>query len=160
MLLGYYGFWIFAWLMLGYCLVWAPRPYARVLGRRIQRAHIVSSSWVWLLWMLYPVCWGISEGGNLISPDSEFIFYGLLDCCLIPITCMGFLALHWSIDPFTLGLEIRGFEDTIRANQMPAFASGALQVNNSGTFSHSTHHCGYSYGVEPDSTGNMSSIVS
>lgn len=72
---------------------------------------------------------------------------------------MAFLALHWSIDPVTLGLEIRGFEDPIRANQMPVFASGALQVDNSGTFSHLTHHSGHRYGVEPDSTGNMPLIV-
>jgi hypothetical protein len=73
---------------------------------------------------------------------------------------MTFLALHWSIDPVTLGLEIRGFEGPISANQMPVFASGALQVGIvSGTFSHLIHHSGHRYGVEPESTGSMSSIV-
>lgn len=28
------------------------------------------------LWMLYPVCWALSEGANVISPTSEMIFYG------------------------------------------------------------------------------------
>lgn len=144
--------------MLGHRLVWAPRPYARVLGRGSHRAHIVCSSWVWFLWMLYPVCWGVSEGVNLISPDSEFIFYGLLDCCLIPITCIGFLALHWRIDPFTLGLEIREVEDPIRANQMHVFASGALQVKNSDIFSQPSHRHEDWYGMELGCTENVPSI--
>lgn len=28
---------------------------------------------------LYSVCWGLSEGGNVIQPDSEAVFYGVLD---------------------------------------------------------------------------------
>lgn len=32
-----------------------------------------------LVWLLYPVCWGLSEGGNVITPDSEAVFYGILD---------------------------------------------------------------------------------
>lgn len=145
--------------MLGYCLVWAPRPYARVLGRRIWRAHIISSSWVWFLWMLYPVCWGVSEGANIIAPDSEFIFYGILDCCLVPITCAGFLALHWRIDPVLLGLEMRGFEDPIRTNQSLVFASGALQIKNSGTFSQPDRHSENRYAVESTNLENESSVI-
>lgn len=32
-----------------------------------------------LIWVLYPVAWGLSEGGNVIQPDSEAVFYGILD---------------------------------------------------------------------------------
>lgn len=74
--------------------------------------------------MLYPVCCGISEGGNLIAPDSESIFYGILDCCLIPITCAVFLALHWRIDPVLLGLYMRTFNDPVGGYQQPVTASG------------------------------------
>ena len=63
--------------------------------------------------MIYPACWGISEGGNVIAPDSEFIFYGILDCCLIPITSFFFLASHWRINPAGLGLYIRTYDDPI-----------------------------------------------
>lgn len=145
--------------MLGYCLVWNPRPYARVLGRRIRRAHIISSSWIWFLWVLYPVCWGLSEDGNVIAPDSEFIFYGVLDCCLIPITCACFLALHWRIDPFLLGLEMRGCKDPLRANQGLVFASGALQIKNNRTFSQPNRHSENRYGVESNNPENGPSII-
>jgi bacteriorhodopsin len=31
------------------------------------------------MWLLYPIAWGVSEGGNVIPPDSEAVFYGVLD---------------------------------------------------------------------------------
>ncbi|ODV63327.1 Hsp30p, partial [Ascoidea rubescens DSM 1968] len=36
-------------------------------------------SFLALLWILYPVAFGLSEGGNVIEPDSETAFYGVLD---------------------------------------------------------------------------------
>lgn len=39
-----------------------------------------------LIWILYPICWGLSEGGNRIQPDSEAVFYGILD--LITFACV------------------------------------------------------------------------
>ena len=77
--------------------------------------------------MLYPVCWGVSEGGNVIPPDSEFIFYGILDCCLIPITCGVFLWLHAGIDPSYLGLYIRTYKDPIGGWKEPALVSGGVE---------------------------------
>ncbi|RMZ87729.1 hypothetical protein DV736_g5037, partial [Chaetothyriales sp. CBS 134916] len=117
---GYYGFWVWTWLLVGYSLIWAPRRYASALGRDIQRAHLITSSWVWFLWMIYPICWGISEGGNTIPPDSEFIFYGILDCCLIPITSAAFLLFHRSIDPERLGLRMRSYDDPLPGQLHPA----------------------------------------
>lgn len=32
-----------------------------------------------IVWILYPINWGLSEGGNKIQPDSEAVFYGILD---------------------------------------------------------------------------------
>ncbi|KAL9126473.1 MAG: hypothetical protein Q9217_004472 [Psora testacea] len=104
---GYYGFWIACWLGLGYYFVWYPRCYATALGQDIRRAHFVSAAWIWFLWMLYLICWGISEGGNVIAPDSEFAFYGVLDCLLIPLSIAFILWSHRKIDPARLGLSIR-----------------------------------------------------
>ena len=33
----------------------------------------------------YFICWGLSEGGNKIQPDSEAVFYGVLDVCFFAI---------------------------------------------------------------------------
>lgn len=32
-----------------------------------------------IVWILYPIAWGLSEGGNYIQPSSEAAFYGVLD---------------------------------------------------------------------------------
>ncbi|KAI5961215.1 uncharacterized protein KGF55_004140 [Candida pseudojiufengensis] len=47
-------------------------PTKSWLGNLIITFYIV-------VWILYPVCWGLSEGGNVIQPDSEAVFYGILD---------------------------------------------------------------------------------
>lgn len=38
-----------------------------------------------VIWILYPVAFGLSEGGNVIQPDSEAVFYGILDLILFAI---------------------------------------------------------------------------
>ena len=42
------------------------------------------------LWLLYPICWGLSEGGNRITSDGEMVFYGILDLFTMPF----FLFIH------------------------------------------------------------------
>lgn len=32
-----------------------------------------------VVWPGYALAWGLSEGANLISPDGEGLFYGILD---------------------------------------------------------------------------------
>ncbi|KAK6457895.1 plasma membrane heat shock protein [Scheffersomyces xylosifermentans] len=45
-----------------------------------------------LVWILYPIAWGLSEGGNKIQPDSEAVFYGILDLITFLVVP---LALTW-----------------------------------------------------------------
>ncbi|CAR65621.1 DEHA2D05654p [Debaryomyces hansenii CBS767] len=44
-----------------------------------NKAAIIFIAFQLLVWILYPICWGLSEGGNRIQPDSEAVFYGILD---------------------------------------------------------------------------------
>ncbi|ODV96613.1 hypothetical protein PACTADRAFT_48444 [Pachysolen tannophilus NRRL Y-2460] len=44
--------------------------------------YVLVFSFITLLWILYPICWGLSEGGNVIQVDSEAAFYGVLDVLL------------------------------------------------------------------------------
>jgi hypothetical protein len=39
------------------------------------------------LWFLYPIAWGVADGGNVISPLKEMIFYGILDVLAKPVFC-------------------------------------------------------------------------
>ncbi|SCW01648.1 LAFE_0E04258g1_1 [Lachancea fermentati] len=55
---------------------------------------------IMFLWWIYPICFGISEGGNVIAPNSEAVFYGVLDCLLL-----GFLPCIITFLASTIGLE-------------------------------------------------------
>ena len=55
------------------------------------------------LWFLYPIAWGLSEGGNVIAPDSEAVFYGVLDLFAKPVFGALLIWGHRGIDPGRLG---------------------------------------------------------
>jgi bacteriorhodopsin len=50
---------------------------------------------------------GVSEGGNIIAPDSEAVFYGILDLLAKPVFGALLLFGHRNIAPARLGLRIR-----------------------------------------------------
>ncbi|KAJ0334950.1 hypothetical protein COL922a_010004 [Colletotrichum nupharicola] len=104
---GYWVFGMFAFFFVVYSLVFEGRKHAAALGGSIQRTYTNCGVLTIFLWFLYPIAWGVAEGGNIIHPDSEALFYGILDVLAKP--GFGFLLLwgHRNIDPAALGLQIR-----------------------------------------------------
>ncbi|CAM1502433.1 Fc.00g044170.m01.CDS01 [Cosmosporella sp. VM-42] len=105
-----WGFWTFgmaAFFYVIYALIWDGRRHANALGGSISRTYNMCGVLTIFVWFLYPIAWGVSEGGNVIHPDSEAVFYGILD--LIAKVVFSFLLLwgHRDIDPAALGLHIR-----------------------------------------------------
>ena len=107
---GYYTFGCFALFWIAYVLLWEARIHANFLGRDIGRTFLICGSWTTLLWFLYPIAWGVSEGGNVIAPDSEAVFYGILDIMAKPVFGALLLWGHRGISPARLGLQIRDFQ--------------------------------------------------
>lgn len=62
------------------------RKHARALGSDVYKCFMGCGVLTLFLWTLYPVAWGVSEGGNVIAPDSEAIFYGVLDVVAKPVS--------------------------------------------------------------------------
>ncbi|KAK1509267.1 bacteriorhodopsin [Colletotrichum costaricense] len=104
---GYWVFGMFAFFYVVYALVIDGRKHAGALGGQVSSTYRNCGVLTIFLWFLYPIAWGVSEGGNLIHPDSEAVFYGILDVLAKP--GFGFLLLwgHRNIDPTALGLHIR-----------------------------------------------------
>lgn len=104
---GYWTFGMLAFLYVVYSLVFVGRNHARALGPESSRCFNMCGVLTIFVWFLYPIAWGLSEGGNVIHPDSEAIFYGILDIIAKPV--FGFLLLsgHRNIEPAMLGLNIR-----------------------------------------------------
>jgi bacteriorhodopsin len=52
----------------------------------------------------------VSEGGNVIAPDSEAVFYGILDFLAKPVFGALLIWGHKDIDLARLGLNIRDYD--------------------------------------------------
>ncbi|CCH43762.1 putative membrane protein [Wickerhamomyces ciferrii] len=65
-----------------------------------------------IVYILYPVNWGLSEGGNVIQPDSEGVFYGVLD-----------LVLFW-LTPYALIFDSRKNGLFVDSNNLPNTNNG------------------------------------
>jgi bacteriorhodopsin len=87
-----------------YTLLVPVRSQASLLGSDVSRAYTISAIYLIFFWIIYPIAFGVSEGGNVIAPDSEVVFYGVLD--ILSKLGLTFLIL-WGfrdIEPQRLGL--------------------------------------------------------
>ncbi|KAI1371857.1 family A G protein-coupled receptor-like protein [Hypoxylon crocopeplum] len=105
-----WGFWTFgmaALFFIAYELLVDARRHASRLGGDAKRTFLLCGNFLIFIWFLYPVAWGLSEGGNVIHPDGEAVFYGVLDILAKPV--FGFLLIwgHRKISTSQLGLRIR-----------------------------------------------------
>jgi len=84
-------------------------------GKLVSKAYVRCGVLTAFLWLLYPIAWGLSEGGNVIAPDSEAVFYGILD--VLAKVGFGILLIlsHKNIDPTYLGLRIRTYDENDHA---------------------------------------------
>jgi bacteriorhodopsin len=117
---GFFAFGTFAYIILAMSTINESRESAEVIG--IGRDYMILSGWVNLLWLLYPIAFGLSDGGNIIGVTGSAIFYGVLDVLLLPVVSVGFLVLSrkWHFGKLQLDFsEYRGIRH-----------SGNLQVES------------------------------
>ncbi|KAI4859982.1 bacteriorhodopsin [Hypoxylon rubiginosum] len=105
-----WGFWTFgmaALFFIAYELLFDARRHAQTLGGDAKKTFMLCGVFLISIWFLYPVAWGLSEGGNVIHPDGEAVFYGVLDVLSKPV--FGFLLIwgHRKISSSSVGLRIR-----------------------------------------------------
>ncbi|EJU04452.1 heat shock protein 30 [Dacryopinax primogenitus] len=87
---GYYGFGVGALIYTVSVLLGPGRISAGYVGSDIASIHTRGVAYLSFIALIYPICWGLSEGGNVITSDGEMVFYGILDLFTMPF----FLALH------------------------------------------------------------------
>jgi len=144
---GYFVFAMFALFFIAYNVVYVGVQHAKPLGREVSRTYVICGGWTIFLWFLYPIAWGLSEGGNVIAPDSEAVFYGILDILAKPVFGALLLWGHRNIDPAVLGLHIRDYDDRPIHGEKTAVGNNNGAVNNSTTHDPAT-------GTAPISTGD------
>lgn len=104
---GFYTFGCVAFLFVAWTVVFEGRTHAKALGADIAKTYTLCGVWTIFLWFLYPIAWGVSEGGNVIPSDSEAVFYGILDLLAKPVFGALLIWGHRNIDPARLGLTIK-----------------------------------------------------
>ncbi|KAF2103973.1 family A G protein-coupled receptor-like protein [Rhizodiscina lignyota] len=151
---GYFAFGCAALFYILYQLVWEGRRHANALGNDVGRVFLASGSVILITWICYPICWGVSEGGNVIAPDSEAIFYGILDILSKPVFGALLILGHWNIDPARLGLRIRDFDENPAVHggfTEKKETNGAGGVTN-GTNGHTNGHTNGATATAPTET--------
>lgn len=103
---GYWTFGMLAFFYVVYALLFVARPHASALGSDVSRVFNMCGILTLFIWFLYPIAWGVSEGGNVIHPDSEAIFYGILDVIAKPVFGILLIFGHKNISASQLGLKI------------------------------------------------------
>jgi len=106
---GFFAFGTFAYIILAMSTINESHESAVILG--IGRDYRILSCWVNTIWLLYPVAFGLSDGGNIIGVTGGFIFFGVLDVLLLPVTSVAFfvLARKWDFAKLQLDFsEYRG----------------------------------------------------
>ncbi|KAK9456859.1 hypothetical protein V1511DRAFT_495505 [Dipodascopsis uninucleata] len=101
---GYFTFGVAAWILVMYNLIFVARVNAKEQGSEVYRHYLVMLVGIAFIWTLYPIAWGLSEGGNVIAPDSEGVFYGVLDVISLPVLCSYFVYASRKVSVEGLGL--------------------------------------------------------
>ncbi|KAF7958573.1 hypothetical protein EAE96_002113 [Botrytis aclada] len=111
---GYFVFAMAALFGIAWNILVVGAQHAKALGSEVNKVYWTCGGITMFLWFLYPIAWGLSEGGNVIAPDSEAVFYGVLDV----LAKIGFGSIllfgHRNIDPAHLGLHIRDYDEQPR----------------------------------------------
>lgn len=102
---GFFTFGCAALIFIWYMLLVPARASATRLGTGFSRAYLISTSILSFLWLLYPIAWGLCEGGNVISVDSEMVFYGVLDILAKPAFSFIHIMAISKLDYARLGLS-------------------------------------------------------
>jgi len=108
---GYFAFGCAALFYIVYQLAFEARRHSKPLGQDVNRVFFMCGTLTLFLWILYPIAWGLCEGGNVIAPDSEAIFYSILDVLAKPVFSALLIYGHRNIDPARLGLAIKDYDD-------------------------------------------------
>ncbi|KAI9813861.1 MAG: ion channel activity [Thelocarpon impressellum] len=132
---GFFAFGFAAFFGVVWNVGWTARLHARALGPDVSRVYTLVGVWTLSLWFLYPIAWGLCEGGNVISSDSEAVFYGVLDVLAKPVFGVLLLMGHRNIPAARLGLHIRDYD------AVPGTATTTGTTTGAG-LGHEKHHNG------------------
>lgn len=99
---GFFVFGTLAYFMLGASIFLDGMKGAKRVDT--TKSFTLLSSWVLFLWLLYPLAFGLTDGGNYHGVTPGFIWFGILDVLMIPVFACAtiFFARSWDFGKMNL----------------------------------------------------------
>jgi len=114
---GFFAFNIFAYVLLAASLFHYGSLGARRLGIAPHYSGI--TGWFVFLLLLYPIAYGISDGGNKITVTNGFVFFGILDVLNVPVFAILFILLSNRWDYGALNLHFTQYGRVAQGGVLP-----------------------------------------
>jgi bacteriorhodopsin len=99
---GFFVFGVLAYFLLSVSLILTGSTAAKRLN--VTKHYSALSFYLVFFYMIYPIAWGVDDGGNKIGVTSGFVFFGILDLFTVPFLAIAILALSRSWDYRNLNL--------------------------------------------------------
>jgi len=104
---GYFTFGTAALIFVVVQLLHTARLAAGTIGQDVHSIFTRNTALFSFLLLLYPIAWGLADGGNVITSDGEMAFYGVLDVLIQPVFLLAFLGQLQKIDVARFGFGTR-----------------------------------------------------
>jgi len=102
---GWFIFGCIAYLVVVYQLAIGGRETVAKKDSKTKAFYGSIAGFTLVLWTIYPIIWGLSEGGHVISIDAEIIAYAVLDVLAKPVFGFWLLFTHDSMSSTSPSLE-------------------------------------------------------
>ncbi|KAJ8296664.1 Protein FDD123 [Rhodotorula toruloides] len=113
---GFYAFGCAALLYITYFLLVPGRRSSQRLGTDFHKSYSTGALYLSLIWLVYPIIWGVADGGNYITPTSEMVAYGVLDILAKPVFSVVHLMSLSRLDHARLGMSSSKVSDGAHQN--------------------------------------------
>ncbi|BFZ58632.1 hypothetical protein PYCC9005_005696 [Savitreella phatthalungensis] len=102
---GWYAIACIFFLYIIYILVISGRVSANTRGQKVAKLYDSVAFFTIILWTLYPIAWGVSEGAAILSVDQEIGFYAVLDVLAKGVFGLWLLTGHQNIPEAAVPLQ-------------------------------------------------------
>lgn len=109
---GWYAWACIAFLVIVYQLAFNGRAAVASKDSKTKAFYGAIAGFTLILWTVYPIIWGIADGGRLVGLDAEIIAYAVLDVLAKPVFGFWLLFTHDSMSstsPSVEGFWANGF---------------------------------------------------
>jgi len=112
---GWYAWGCLAYLVVVYQLAIGGRETVAKKDGKTKAFYGSIAGYTLILWTIYPIIWGLSEGAHIISVDAEILAYAVLDVLAKPVFGFWLLIVHDSMSSTSPSLEgfwVHGFGES------------------------------------------------